>query len=88
MGFLEDISIPIVGTPLLIDSLDKNGTIPVALAAAAGQPPAALLNVARAAPGYVSPVNFALRETIKWRFYRAAKSSIGKIKMFGFDFSG
>lgn len=85
MALLDNISIPIVGTPLLADSLQKNGIMSVITAALGGveQTPAQAVSNITASTAAQAPVMFAIQESIKWGFYKNIKGKC--MTIFGID---
>jgi len=82
----DDMNLPIVGLPLAMDSLDKNGVAGLVSDLLAGRDIDVAFSKVQNSQAANDPVSFVVGEYVKWSLYKAVKKN-NIVSILGFDLS-
>lgn len=81
-----NMSIPILGIPLLVDSFQENGMLDAIDQLTQGADFRIALGYLKRSNAAKNPIGFTISEALKWKGYKAAKEGTGKLfDAFGFN---
>lgn len=72
---MSDETLPIVGLPLAIDSMQKNGVLPFVVGLAQGESFETAFTHVSSSEAQRDPVSFVIGEWFKWKLYKGVKSN-------------
>jgi len=81
---MSDETLPIVGLPLAIDSLEQNGVLPFVASLFAGEGIDVAVGKVRNSEAAADPFSFVAGEWFKWKMYKGVKAN-SVVNIMGFE---
>lgn len=81
---MSDETLPIVGLPLAVDSLEQNGVLPFVADLLGGVDVDVAIQKIRQSEAAKDPVSFVVGEWFKWKLYKGVKTNT-VVNIMGFE---